>query len=107
MKEDIASSTSTPQPTTKPIASATPTPAACNKMVKYDDKTGIVPNRYVLMLKKHTAQNDMTYLIKLLKSLVVLEAHNVIEVKKVIPAEGMKMITVEMNQAGLEYVSYK
>lgn len=121
MSED-GISTTTPQPTTttttttavNPIPtttlamSVTPTPAACNKMVKYEDKTGIIPNRYILMLKNDTSQEDMKELIKQLKSLIIPEAHNSIEVKNVIiPVDYMKMIIVEINQAGLEWVCIK
>ena len=87
--------------------SATPTPVECDKLVKYDDNTGIVPNRYVLILKKYTSQTDMNGLITQLKNFMNSEAHNSIEVKKVTPAKNMKMITVEINQAGLEWVGYK
>ena len=120
MQED-ANSTPTPQPTTNPNAnvapttaavastsmSVTPTPVVCDKLVKYDDKTGIVPNRYVLMLKKYTSQTDMNDLITQLKNFMNLGTHNSIEVTEVIPFENMKMITVEINHAGLEWVSNK
>lgn len=59
------------------------------------------------MLYKSTTQAEMNNLIKLLKSLIIPGVHKSIEVKSVIPAENMKMITVEINQAGLEWVSYK
>jgi len=101
VQDDATSGTPTSQPT------ATTTSAGCNKMVKYDDKTGIVPNRYVLMLYKNTAQNYMMSLIKLLKRLMVSATHSDIEVKEVTPTEHMKMVTIEINKAGLEWVSYK
>ena len=97
-------------PTTTTVVStsisATPTPVVCDKLVKYDDKTGIVPNRYVLMLKKYTSQTDMNDLITQLKNHINPEGQNSIKVTEVTPAENMKMITVEMNQAGLQWVSY-
>lgn len=99
-----ASSTVVPQPTTKPTP--TSTPVACNKMVKYDDKTGIIPNRYVLMLKKYTSESDITELIKQLKDMMTTEEDSSIKVKEIILAKNMKMVTVELNQAGLELVSY-
>lgn len=98
------SSTATPQPTSKPIP--TSTPVACDKMVEYDDKTGIVPNRYVLMLNKHASQSDILELVKQLKDLMTTKEEDSIKVKEIILAENMKMITVEINQAGLEWVSY-
>ena len=80
MQED-ANSTPTPQPTANPNAnlasttvvastllSVTPTPVVCDKLVKYDDKTGIIPNRYVLILKKYTSQTNMNELITKLKN---------------------------------------
>lgn len=120
MQED-ASSTPTPQPTANPNAnlaptttvvaytsiSVTPTPVVCDKLVKYADNTGIVPNRYVLMLKKYTSQTDMNDLIAQLKNFMNPETYNSIEVKEVIPIENMKMVTVEINLAGLEWVSNK
>ena len=99
-----ASSTVTPQPTSMPTP--TSTPAACDKMVRYDDKTGIIPNRYVLMLNKHTSQSDIIELVKQLKDLMTTVEENTIKVKEIILAENIKMITVEINQAGLEWVSY-
>ena len=95
-----------PAPTTvasTSIVYATPTPVVCDKLVKYDDKTGIIPNRYVLILKKYTSQTDINGLVTQIKN---LEGQSSIKVKEVIPAENMKMITVETNQAGLEWVSY-
>lgn len=101
-------SVANPAPTTvvSTSISATPTPVVCDKLVKYDDKTGIIPNRYVLMLKKYTSQTDMNDLIAQLKNLINPEGQNSIKVQEVIPAENMKLITVEMNQAGLQWVSY-
>ena len=96
-----------PVPTTvvSTTISATPTPVVCDKLVKYDDKTGIIPNRYILLLKKDTSQTDMNDLITQLKNLIKPEGQNSIKVNEVVPAEDMKMITVEMNQAGLQWVS--
>ena len=85
---------------------ATPTPVVCDKLVKYDDNTGIIPDRYILMLKSHTSQTDMNNLITQLMNFMNSGSHSSIQVKKVNPAEEMNMITVEMNQAGLEWVRY-
>lgn len=106
-KSSDASSTLIPQPTTKPIPTPiTSTPAACNKMVQYDDKTGIIPDRYVLILKKGTYQSDVIELFNQIKNLMSTEGDDSIKVKEVILVENMKMITVQVNQAGLEWVSY-
>ena len=98
-----------PTPTTvaSTSLSATPTPVVCDKLVKYDDKTGIIPNRYVLILQNYISQTDMNELITQLKNFINPETHNSIEVKEVIPAENMNMITVEINHAGLQWVSNK
>lgn len=112
----VLEDTKTPEPTTKSTpnptpavtvaSSATPTPIACDKMVKYDNKTGIIPNRYILMLKKDTTEYEMKELVKQLKSLIIPDTHKSIKVKEVIiPVESMKMIIVEINQAGLQWVS--
>lgn len=98
-----------PQPTTtKPTANPTPitSPVACSKMVKYDDETSIIPDRYILILKKDTSQADILELMKQLENLMTNEAHSSIKVKEVILAENLKMITVKTNQAGLEWVRY-
>ena len=99
-----------PAPTTVAVAStsvsATPTPVVCDKLVKYNDNTGIIPNRYILMLKKYTSQTDMNNLITQLKNLMNSGSHSSIQVKKVHLAKEAKMITVEINQAGLEWVRY-
>ena len=86
--------------------SVTPTPVVCDKLVKYDDKTGIIPNRYVLMLKKYTSQTDINNLIAQLKNFMNPGTHNSIEVTEVIHVNN-KFIMVEINQAGLEWVSNK
>lgn len=96
----------TTQPTTMPAPTPiTSTPVACDKMVKYEDEAGIVPNRYILMLKKSTSQANLLELFHQLKNLMTSEGHNSIKVKEVILTVDMKMITVEINKAGLEWVS--
>lgn len=82
----------------------TSTPAVCDKMVKYEDKAGIVPDRYILMLKKSTSQANLLELFHQLKNLMTSEGHNSIQVKEVILTVDMKMITVEINTAGLEWI---
>ena len=105
---DKTMSIANPAPTTVAVASTsvsiTPSPAVCNKLVKYDDNTGIISDRYILMLKKDTSPADMKNLILKLTSFMNFGSHNLIQVKKVIPIANMKMITVETNQAGLEWV---
>ena len=95
-----------PAPTPLVVTCDTPTPVGCDKLVKYDDNTGIIPDRYILMLKEHTSQADRDNLITLLKSLMNCGSHNCIQVKKVVPNECMKLITVEINQIGLKWVRY-
>ena len=115
--QEDASSSPMPQPTNNPNAkpapttvasttsvSATPTPVVCDKLMKYDDNTEIISNRYVIMLKKDTSPTDMNGLITQLRNFMNPGSHNSIQVKELRPAERLKMITVETNQAGLEWV---
>ena len=86
--------------------SVTPTPVVCDKLVKYDDNTGIIPDRYILMLRNNISQTDMDNLITLLKSYMNCGSHNCIRVKEVVPLENMKLIIVDINQKGLNWVRY-
>ena len=84
----------------------TPTPVVCDKLVKYDDNTGIIPDRYILMLRNNISQTDMDNLTTLLKSYMNCGSHNCIRVKEVVPLENMKLIIVDINQKGLNWVRY-
>ena len=106
--QDDSSSTPTLQPTTTSTPSVNPTPVTspvtCNKLVKYEDESAIVPGRYILILKKYTSQNDILELVNQLKNMMTTDTHISIKINEVILAENMKMITVETNKAGLEWV---
>ena len=115
--QEDASSSPMPQPTNNPNAkpapttvasttsvSPTPTSVVCDKLMKYDDNTEIISNRYVIMLKKDTSPTDMNGLITQLRNFMNPGSHNSIQVKELRPAERLKMITVETSQAGLEWV---
>lgn len=105
---DSSGTPTLPQVTnTIPTTNPTPitSPVACNKMVKYDDDTGIVKDRYVLILKRYTSHTKIIELFNQLKYLMVTGTYHSVKVKEVILIENMKMITVEMNEAGLKWVS--
>ena len=111
MQED-SSSTPTPQPTATSTPGVNPTPVTspvtCNKLVEYEDESAIVPDRYIVILKKYTSQNDIVKLVTQLKEMMTTDTHISITINEVILAENMKMITVETNKAGLAWVrAYK
>lgn len=79
-------------------------PVTCNKLVPYEDERAIVPNRYIVILKKQTSQSNIIELVTQLKKMMTADSHVSIKINEVILAENMKMITIEMNKAGLAWV---